>query len=620
MAETLNFRQHGNPERVLPGRRANVIGARSPASAPNGSDGFANIEAMIADGALSEEDGRRRIAEQCGAPFVDITAYPPDRDLLHRKNISDYMRHRLMPWRRDGDRTVYATCDPVKGAAYLADQHPGVIDITPPAFVVTTRNDIRAAVSAAFGDYILTEATEALARDKPSFSAKRRLAGHQKAYAIIAAVALCLSVLLSPLSAGLAMNILLLCLFAPFVGFRLFALWRAYAPPIALSAKRRLNDEELPVYTIIAPLYKEGPVVRQLLDHFRTLNYPPEKIDIKLAVEADDAETLDALNTVDIAPNVHIVRVPPGFPRTKPKACNYALAFAEGDLVALYDAEDLPHPDQLRRAAEALTEAPPDIACLQARLCFYNQKQNWLTRQFAMEYGVHFGILAPGLQAADWPIPLGGTSNHFRTDALRRVGAWDAYNVTEDADLGYRFAAAGYRCRMLASFTREEATSTVQTWTAQRSRWIKGYLQTLMVHLRRPAKRLKLIGARRYAALLVFLGGSILTAFAYPVFTALFLGHLILSWPSSFNAAMTPLLFLNIAVLATGGAVAMISSALAARRAGFGSGARLAWLLITLPVYRMLMTAAGVLAIVDLIRQPAHWRKTEHGRSNQKTD
>ena len=178
-------------------------------------------------------------------------------------------------------------------------------------------------------------------------------------------------------------------------------------------------------------------------------------------------------------------------PRTKPKALNYALPLARGEYVVIYDAEDRPEPGHLRQALRAFRAGPSNLAAVQARLNLYNTnlyntKENWLTRQFTIEYCALFDGLLPALDRLRLPIPLGGTSNHFRASALRWLMAWDPFNVTEDADLGIRLARYGYRCRMLGSTTYEEAPARPMSWLKQRTRWLKGYMQTWRVHMNHP--------------------------------------------------------------------------------------------------------------------------------------
>ena len=214
--------------------------------------------------------------------------------------------------------------------------------------------------------------------------------------------------------------------------------------PEARPPPPRLRDADLPVYTIIAPMHREASVARQFVHALRALDYPAAKLDIKLVVEEDDPETADALRQAGLAPYMEMVVAPAGAPRTKPRALNVALPLARGQLLAIYDAEDRPEPGQLRAAAGRFARAGPQVACLQARIAIDNgEKPGWpISSPCPMRRCSTSSI--PGLGELGMPMPLGGTSNHFRTALLRRMIGWDAWNVTEDADLGLRFASFGY--------------------------------------------------------------------------------------------------------------------------------------------------------------------------------
>jgi len=256
----------------------------------------------------------------------------------------------------------------------------------------------------------------------------------------------------------------------------------------------QLSYEDLPVYTILVPLYREKEVADKVVTAALGFDYPQDKLDVKLLLEEDDPETIAAVDALELPACVQKLVVPHSQPKTKPKACNHGLEQARGDYLVIYDAEDRPDQDQLKkaivafrridaRAAEAGKEKS-NVVCLQAKLNYYNPRQNWLTKWFALEYSTWFDLFLPGLHAMGVPIPLGGTSNHFRTEELRAIGGWDPYNVTEDCDLGMRIHATGYRAQVLDSTTWEEANCRLWNWIRQRSRWVKGYVQTHFVHTR----------------------------------------------------------------------------------------------------------------------------------------
>jgi len=254
-----------------------------------------------------------------------------------------------------------------------------------------------------------------------------------------------------------------------------------------------LQDADLPVYTILVPMYKEPQVAQKIARTVTRLDYPIDKLDVKLLLEEDDAPTRQKIAEVidSLPPCVEVVlapAVPKGQPKTKPRACNHGLDRAKGKYTVIYDAEDQPEGDQLKKAIIAFRRLENSkkgfVACLQAKLNYFNAHQNSLTRFFTLEYTTWFDLFLPGLHAVRTPIPLGGTSNHFKTDVLKELGGWDPFNVTEDCDLGIRMARRGFSTEVLDSTTWEEANSQVGNWIRQRSRWIKGYFQTHLVHTR----------------------------------------------------------------------------------------------------------------------------------------
>ena len=372
-----------------------------------------------------------------------------------------------------------------------------------------------------------------------------------------------------------------------------------------------LPDHALPRYTILVPLYKEAAVVGRLLDALGSLDYPRAKLDIKLLIEADDHETREALERLAPGPVHDIVIAPPGHPRTKPRALNIGLASARGALLTVYDAEDDPDPQQLRRAAAAFAQAPQNLACLQCPLAIENARDSWLAGLFALDYASLFEVLDPGLARLRLPIPLGGTSNHFRVEALRRLQGWDAWNVTEDADMGVRLARMGYEVATLAAPTWEEAPAKLAPWLAQRRRWMKGWMQTLIVHLRNPRRLVKELGFARAATLVTMLAGGVLGPLIGPLYVALFIHDSVwgeLFAPVTLAQTLASALWCVIAVM--GGLVMVAPMVIGARRRKL---MRLLPLLPLLPAYTALLGLAAAMALVDLFRRPHHWAKTTHG-------
>jgi cellulose synthase/poly-beta-1,6-N-acetylglucosamine synthase-like glycosyltransferase len=409
--------------------------------------------------------------------------------------------------------------------------------------------------------------------------------------------------------------LLLMLLAGPFflvvIYLRLVAVFEPPPLDFWLRYDWRVDDGRLPVYTVAVPIVGEQKVLDQLIAGLAALDYPKAKLDIRLLVEEYDHDLREALAARELPPNFEVEVVPLGQPRTKPRALNLALLEARGELFTIYDAEDVPDPLQLRLAAARFLREADDLACLQARLVVDNGADGPLQGLFALEYAGLFDVLNPGLLRLRLPIMLGGTSNHFRTAALRKVGGWDAWNVTEDADIGLRLLRAGYRMDDLPSRTLEEAPKNLPAWLKQRIRWNKGYVQTLVSHLKDPAALLRETGFVPACAFLALALGGVVSSLGYPVFAAAFA---VAAWHGSvvtsgnrFGDAAT---LMALTVAFAGSFALMIAPALGALR-------RRAWGLLgylpLLPFYYLLVSAATWLALVEYVRAPHHWNKTEHG-------
>jgi cellulose synthase/poly-beta-1,6-N-acetylglucosamine synthase-like glycosyltransferase len=384
--------------------------------------------------------------------------------------------------------------------------------------------------------------------------------------------------------------------FAALIAFRLAATLTPPPKPAPHGRTRR----DPPVYTILAPLHREADVAADLAAALSALDYPRDRLDIKLILEAGDVETIDAVAALDLSACFDVVVVPPGTPQTKPRALNYALASARGEFVTIYDAEDRPHPDQLNQALDAFDAHGDRLACVQAPLTWYNARETWLTRQFALEYAALFSVILPALARWGWPLPLGGTSNHFRRSALDAVGGWDAYNVTEDADLGFRLAEHGWTSTTIAAPTQEEAVTQIAPWTKQRSRWIKGFMQTLCVRQRNLARMTKHAGARGL--------GSIALNLALPVASSFL--HAWLALAAVYAIATGGLSGAAAGFLGAGYASAAAAAYVGLKRSG---QRRLALSIVTMPLYWPLHSYAALVALGELIVRPFHWAKTRHG-------
>lgn len=374
----------------------------------------------------------------------------------------------------------------------------------------------------------------------------------------------------------------------------------------------RIPDHELPIYSILVALYREASSVAPLLAALDALDYPREKLDVIFAVEPNDLHTRAAIARCRPGPHVRVIVAPAIGPQTKPKALNVALPFARGSFVAIFDAEDRPDPGQLRAALAAFRNGGDDLACVQASLAIHNTHESRFARMFGAEYAGQFDVVLPGLARLGLPLPLGGSSNHFRIDYLRDVGEWDACNVTEDADLGLRLARFGLRATTIYATTWEEAPISYRAWRNQRSRWFKGWMQTWLVHMAHPLRLKREAGWRGLIALNLLIGGSIAAALAFPIVPYLFargIAELVVgdsNWPLSMLRPLHLASFFAAIVVTMG----ILLLGLARRKR-----LREARVLLWMPLYWAGLSMAAWRALRQLIFEPTHWEKTEHGVS-----
>jgi cellulose synthase/poly-beta-1,6-N-acetylglucosamine synthase-like glycosyltransferase len=445
-------------------------------------------------------------------------------------------------------------------------------------------------------------------------SARQTASRGQLVVLVVVVAAIALGALIAPLSTAIYLIGFATLLYLAALVYRISAYWQSVSNPrvvvVSDEEARSIPDDDLPVYTVLVPAYREPAVIAALIKRLGDLEYPTDKLDIRLLLEQDDTETIVAAEATHPGPQFTIVRVPHSEPKTKPKACNIGLEHARGTYVTIYDAEDRPEPLQLRRAVFGFRELPSRVACLQAKLSYYNAEQNLLTAWFTIEYAMWFSFLLPGLVSQRGPLPLGGTSNHFRGKVLREVGGWDPYNVTEDADLGIRLARRGYQTGVLDSVTLEEANSDVINWVKQRSRWYKGYFQTWLVHIRQPLQTFRDLGWRGFIGFNLFILGTPLLSLINPLFwilTALwFLVH------PALIIALFPawLYYLGLFVMVLGNFTLFYTWLVSARTIG---SRKLVLAAVLVPFYWALMSLAVTKAAIQLISAPSFWEKTVHG-------
>nr|WP_202404741.1 glycosyltransferase family 2 protein [Xanthomonas sp. LMG 8992] len=552
------------------------------------------------------------LAQHFGLHFVNLLKQPIDPALFQPERLADYAQRLVLPWRQEDGQLVLAVADPGPEIFAWARATYG----EQVRFVGTSKFDIVWSLQQHADAQLTHDALNLLAEHAPEHSARQVITRAQSVFLVALTVVLAAALALWPLYTLIALNTLIAVAFLATFGLKLVLAWRGARRRIDIKVSDEevaaLGDEDLPVYTVLVPMYKEPDVLPILANALRRLDYPTSKLDVKLVLEADDTETIEAAKALGLEAFFEIIRVPPSQPKTKPKACNYALRFARGQMLTIYDAEDKPEPDQLKRVVAAFRKSPADVACIQARLNYYNADENWLTRMFTLEYTLWFDFYLPALETLRIPIPLGGTSNHFRLDILRKVHAWDPYNVTEDADLGVRLTQQGYRVSVVNSTTFEEANVSIPNWIRQRSRWLKGYMQTWLVHMRNPVQLYRSTGVRGFWGFQLFVGGTFFTALAAPL---MWLSYgLWLAVGSKFFDPFFPpaLLYLSLLNLLLGNGFLIYMTLVAAFKRDYF---RLAPYALTVPLYWLLQSIAAYKGLWQLIRNPFYWEKTTHGIS-----
>ncbi|WP_018148060.1 glycosyltransferase family 2 protein [Henriciella marina] len=448
---------------------------------------------------------------------------------------------------------------------------------------------------------------EALSQSRalpPDLSARERLTRWQwEAFGGLI-VALVVAALLVPVWLGVAAKVVFWLLFSLTVVWRLALTIIGVLENLTARPKQASNqnsDEDLPIYSIVIALRHEQNMMEQLATSLRAIDWPEGKLDIMLLIEADDPGTLDAALAAGFPAGTDCLVVPPAEPMTKPRALNYGLAAALGEYITVLDAEDRPHPAQLRDAYDLFRREGETLKCVQAPLVASNGVDGWLPAQWSLEYAVQFGLHVPALASLSLPVMLGGTSNHFRRADLIAFGGWDAWNVTEDADLGLRIARLGGRTMMIGSETVETAPENMSIWLNQRSRWIKGFVQTWLVCMRTPVSLFLELGPLRWLSLQLTLGGAIVSAFLYgPMVLMILLGTL---FPQIFD--YTPV---DLGLFVAGCTGCLVADILAP---GKWSLSR-AIAIVTRPLYWPLLTAAAIKAVIGLVLRPSYWAKTPH--------
>ncbi|APE43029.1 glycosyl transferase [Sulfitobacter alexandrii] len=568
-------------------------------------------EILIAEGMVGREDVLKALSHQYRAHRVDLSADPPDMALGRDLPAALCLRFGVVPWQRIGGLLLVATERPQDFDRLRACMGTGGLALLP---VISDARQIRRQIGRLYGPELAVKAAQRVpAVESCRTWQSRRGARHYGAAAVV--TGLILALLVAPLW---VMTVAMLWAFATLAlstGLKLAAFVTQVSPlqdDTLPQPPGTVGPFRLPRVSVLVPLLEETEIAGALIARLSRLTYPKSLLNVVLVLEEHDNLTRDTIGRTDLPDWITVIEVPQGDGlTTKPRALNYALDFCEGSIIGVWDAEDAPAPDQIERVVTRFRDAPGNVACLQGVLDYYNSRANWISRCFTIEYATWWRMILPGVARLGLVIPLGGTTLFFRRDILERLNGWDAHNVTEDADLGVRLARHGYVTELLPTVTYEEANCRAWPWVRQRSRWLKGFLITWCVHMRRPGQLLRDLGWKRFlgvqtlllATFSQFACAPLLWSFWITLFgvthpLALTLGpHA--TWAMAAGFVLAELVNLTIAAVAVSGP--------AHRHL-------MVWVLTT-PMYFPMGALAAFKALRECIRDPFFWDKTAHGLS-----
>jgi cellulose synthase/poly-beta-1,6-N-acetylglucosamine synthase-like glycosyltransferase len=576
------------------------------------------LRELAVSGLVAEARIYRELANVLGLLFEDDI--DPEKLILRERDVDFLLRQggnkSLIVKMEAAPGTMLVLCAPVTAdlAAMIerVRRSPSLVS----RIRIVAPSALRRAVAARGERRLQTQAEENLFHEFSSCSARFVVTGRQGVWIGAALVGFPVAMAAIPNAAELSVHLFFSAFFFLCVGLRLWA--AASFEPQHFADIKTYTPDQFPTYSVLVALYREAEIIPDLFTALGRIVWPRGKLEIKLVCEADDTETLLAIEAHGLRPFAEIIRVPAGALRTKPRALAYAVAMTSGEFIALYDAEDRPHPLQLVEAWQKFAAADAALACVQAPLVVSNHRRSNVARMFAFEYAALFRALLPALAGRRLVFPLGGTSNHFRRAALEAVGGWDPYNVTEDADLGLRLARFGYHAEMISRPTFEDAPESVATWLPQRTRWFKGWMQSYLVHMRQPCVLWRELGPASFLVFQILFAGMILSAIGHPIFLATISYALMRigegagldGWHSSLFAFDCCNIFLGYTAFLVLGWQVLGET----EKPGF-------WKTILLtPFYWFLMSIAALRAVWKLYSAPHQWEKTPHFRREGAVD
>ena len=566
-------------------------------------------ELLVSMGALPAHGLLPALARQHNAQQIDLKRTPPRANMADSVPVSICLKRRVVPWMRIDQTLLIATARPDQFDIVKADLAALGMTALP---VIAEPSDINAQICRLYARELKTKAVSSV--PAPESCRNWGQNGTRRGiWAMLIGLLLGAALFLAP---HWTMTLIFLwCLFTLVltVGLKCAALasqLQDYRPALAPLQTGEISPFRLPRVSVMVPLFHETEIASALIKRLERLTYPKSMLEVVLVLEAQDEMTQQTIARTALPDWISVITVPDdGRVTTKPRALNYALNFCQGSIIGVWDAEDAPEPDQIEKVVMRFAQAPKEVACLQGMLDYYNPRMNWIARCFTIEYASWWRVVMPGMARLGLVLPLGGTTLFFKRDVLEKLGAWDAYNVTEDADLGVRLARHGYRTELLETVTYEEANCRPWRWVRQRSRWLKGFLITYLVHMRQPRKLVRELGWGRVLGLQIIFLATFTQFAAAPWLWSIWLVSFGLSHPLSVTLGSGFLVGLSVFFIAC----ELLHLVIHLRAVWAPERRHLLLWTLTMPIYFLLGALAAYKALYELISQPFYWDKTQHG-------
>ena len=264
-------------------------------------------------------------------------------------------------------------------------------------------------------------------------------------------------------------------------------LWALYNVPILASGvkdfrkkrqkpkKTSLSEAVLPSFSIVVPVKNEESVIHRLLDSLSSLNYPLNKREIIIVEDGSTDKTNEiCVNYAKEHPNVKILHKP--LSNGKPSALNFGLAHAKGDIVAIFDADNVLARDALLAVIEYFED--PKVAAVQGRTASINPKENMLTQFIAYEEAVWCEAYLRGKDVLNLFVHLKGSCQFMRRDILQQLQGFYEAVLSEDMEISARLIENDYKIRYASDVVAlQESPSNLKTVFQQRTRWFRGTME-----------------------------------------------------------------------------------------------------------------------------------------------